>query len=83
MMHIDMTVKSDRVVFGVTRRCGVLCKSCDWRGYRAGSFKLGSGSRFDVANVTGRIKGRHSYPRCPKCHGECVFTHVTGSSFVM
>ncbi len=70
-----------------TRRCGVLCKGCGWRGYRVVKFDLPLKADLDRMKATNKIKGRYSYP-CPKCvqrdgyyvgkKADVVFTHVPG-----
>ena len=58
------------------RRCGVVCTSCNWRGYRTVGFKTRVQQRITPEDSF-QLKGKQSDPWCPNCHSRSVvFTHI-------
>lgn len=78
-MVIDLATKKGKHGLIITRKCGVVCTYCRWRGYRTVKFTTDLGyqsKRLNQINHTDKLRGKTSYPTCPKCRGLVVFTHV-------
>jgi len=59
-------------------KTGVVCKTCEWRGYRIVLIRMDRLCQIDRVACTSLVKGVRSHGDCPKCYGPVVYTHVTG-----
>src|SRR3990172_4818491 len=80
-MRVDLRKQPKAKYYGMlSKRCGVVCKSCCWRGTRVVKFLLNLNQRIDSVGASNAIRNEESTLNCPYCHGTVVFTHYLGCS---
>lgn len=82
-LHIDLRKKKNSACYlGINRRCGCVCKSCGWRGYRPVVFKVDAKLAFirqmDVPNKwsdLNRFITNQSLKERTQLRGELSYDH--------